>query len=228
MANLPPTPAPSTDIAGKSGTISAHLESIALPPAAINSARSSVSSSSASAAASDSSYRPISPASPEARFAPNKAPPKPASHPRKRSSAAADLAGDDDDYTLPPPPTRSRKIIQMKPQSNKGKPQEQTQPSPNVSQSPAKSAATSAAAGSGASTTGKKKQANTSTAAGRKIARKTAHSLIERRRRSKMNEEFGVLKDMIPACSGQDMHKLAILQVRYCVAHQSVAEADIG
>jgi hypothetical protein len=44
------------------------------------------------------------------------------------------------------------------------------------------------------------------------MARKTAHSLIERRRRSKMNEEFGVLKDMIPACAGQEMHKLAILQ----------------
>jgi hypothetical protein len=29
-----------------------------------------------------------------------------------------------------------------------------------------------------------------------------------------MNEEFGVLKDMIPACRGQEMHKLAILQVR--------------
>ena len=28
-----------------------------------------------------------------------------------------------------------------------------------------------------------------------------------------MNEEFGVLKDMIPACTGE-MHKLAILQVR--------------
>jgi hypothetical protein len=24
-----------------------------------------------------------------------------------------------------------------------------------------------------------------------------------------MNEEFGVLKDMIPACTGQEMHKLA-------------------
>lgn len=61
---------------------------------------------------------------------------------------------------------------------------------------------------------GKRKQANAgTTAAGRKIARKTAHSLIERRRRSKMNEEFGVLKDMIPACKGQEMHKLAILQV---------------
>lgn len=28
-----------------------------------------------------------------------------------------------------------------------------------------------------------------------------------------MNEEFGVLKGMIPACTGVDMHKLAILQV---------------
>lgn len=51
------------------------------------------------------------------------------------------------------------------------------------------------------------------TAVGRKIARKTAHSLIERRRRFKMNEEFGVLKGMIPACTGVEMHKLAILQV---------------
>ncbi|CAD6443303.1 01fe6e24-3e6a-48cd-a84c-f64e68040adf [Sclerotinia trifoliorum] len=57
----------------------------------------------------------------------------------------------------------------------------------------------------------KKKQPSSTSVAGRKIARKTAHSLIERRRRSKMNEEFGVLKDMIPACTGE-MHKLAILQ----------------
>jgi hypothetical protein len=47
------------------------------------------------------------------------------------------------------------------------------------------------------------------------MARKTAHSLIERRRRSKMNEEFGTLKDMVPACTGE-MHKLAILQVSSC------------
>ena len=62
------------------------------------------------------------------------------------------------------------------------------------------------------STPPKKKQPSSTSVAGRKIARKTAHSLIERRRRSKMNEEFGVLKDMIPACTGE-MHKLAILQV---------------
>ena len=48
------------------------------------------------------------------------------------------------------------------------------------------------------------------------MARKTAHSVIERRRRSKMNEEFSVLKDMIPACKDQEMHKLAILSVHSC------------
>jgi hypothetical protein len=69
-----------------------------------------------------------------------------------------------------------------------------------------------ASAGKSAASTPKKKQPSSTSVAGRKIARKTAHSLIERRRRSKMNEEFGVLKDMIPACTGE-MHKLAILQV---------------
>ena len=59
-----------------------------------------------------------------------------------------------------------------------------------------------------------KKQPSSTSAAGKKMARKTAHSVIERRRRSKMNEEFAVLKDMIPACKDQEMHKLAILSVR--------------
>ena len=58
-----------------------------------------------------------------------------------------------------------------------------------------------------------KKQPSSTSVAGKKLARKTAHSVIERRRRSKMNEEFGVLKAMIPACTDQEMHKLAILQV---------------
>ena len=53
---------------------------------------------------------------------------------------------------------------------------------------------------------------STTTTAGKKTARKTAHSIIERRRRSKMNEEFETLKGMIPACRGQSMHKLSILQ----------------
>lgn len=91
---------------------------------------------------------------------------------------------------LPPPPGRARKIIQVKPKAST---KEEAVPDAK-------------------SRTGKKKQGN-STSAGRKIARKTAHSLIERRRRSKMNEEFATLKDLVPACEGQEMHKLAILQV---------------
>ncbi|KAF2094722.1 HLH-domain-containing protein [Rhizodiscina lignyota] len=235
MANLPPTPAPSTDIAGKPNALSAQLDTIQLPPAAINSARASISSSSTTSANSDSSYRPLSPASPEARSS-QKALDKsqPSTSARKRSSAAAEIgANNGEDYALPPPPTRSRKIIQMKPQTAKGKVQEQ-QPSTPMSNSPTKGATAPPANGNAGATGGKKKQPTASTAAGRKIARKTAHSLIERRRRSKMNEEFGVLKDMIPACSGQDMHKLAILQasieyMRYleiCVAELKAAHKN--
>ena len=51
-----------------------------------------------------------------------------------------------------------------------------------------------------------------------------------------MNEEFGVLKDMIPACEGVEMHKLAILQagieyVRYlegCVSQLKAETANLG
>ncbi len=98
---------------------------------------------------------------------------------------------------LPSAPTRSRKIIQMKPKPLSLKLMDE-------GESPKRTPGTPASA--------RKKPSNTS--AGRKIARKTAHSLIERRRRSKMNEEFGILKNMIPACAGHEMHKLSILQVR--------------
>ncbi|KAI9368997.1 hypothetical protein BJX61DRAFT_546007 [Aspergillus egyptiacus] len=111
-----------------------------------------------------------------------------------------------EDLDLPPPPTRTRKIIQMKPK---------TENSPKSAAASTKSAAkgSTKAAPNGAAPAGsKKKQPSATSAAGRKIARKTAHSLIERRRRSKMNEEFATLKNMIPACRGQEMHKLAILQ----------------
>jgi len=97
---------------------------------------------------------------------------------------------------LPPAPTRSRKIIQMKPKPLSLKLMDEGEPPKSTPGTP---------------TSARKKSGNTS--AGRKIARKTAHSLIERRRRSKMNEEFGVLKNMIPACAGHEMHKLSILQV---------------
>ena len=109
-------------------------------------------------------------------------------------------------YSLPPPPTRSRKIIQMTPKSA-------PLDDPDfVDRQPSKSTARNAKANGKAAAASKRQNSNT-TAAGKKIARKTAHSVIERRRRSKMNDEFSTLKDMIPACKGQEMHKLAILQV---------------
>ena len=124
--------------------------------------------------------------------------------------------------SLPPPPVRSRKIIQMKPKPRPRTHQAHENGNDMASLAPGPTGKTKVVAASES----KKKQGNGSSS-GRKIARKTAHSLIERRRRSKMNEEFGVLKDMIPACAGQDMHKLAILQasidyVRYlkrCLEH---------
>lgn len=192
--SFPPTPAPSTDITGKSSANVPHFDSsFALPPAAIASSRVSITTdvSSAASNASDSSYRPPSPASP---IATTKAPAS-----RKRSSTTQGSVITKNDYSLPPPPTRSRKIIQMKPK--------ESQEQPKIA-SPTLAAKAAPTANAG----GKRKQPGGTTAAGRKIARKTAHSLIERRRRSKMNEEFGVLKDMIPACEGQEMHKLAILQ----------------
>ncbi|KAH7080472.1 hypothetical protein BKA63DRAFT_531387 [Paraphoma chrysanthemicola] len=216
--NFPPTPTASLDITGKNSTNAPQLDTaLTLPPAALNGDRRSIASSSApSDTASDSSYRPISPSSPVASSKPT--------HARKRSSTTAQQSIiTKHDYSLPPPPTRSRKIIQMKPKDNQ-----------DASKAPAPAPQPKATAAAGTTNGTKRKQTGNTSAAGRKIARKTAHSLIERRRRSKMNEEFGVLKDMIPACRGQEMHKLAILQasieyMRYleqCVAdlknaHQS-------
>ncbi|KAL8654802.1 MAG: hypothetical protein Q9210_001294 [Variospora velana] len=125
------------------------------------------------------------------------------------------------EYSLPPPPTRTRRIIQMTPKmDSKG-----DVVSPSTAVTTAKPRATSISKATG------KKQPSSTSQAGKRIARKTAHSVIERRRRSKMNEEFGVLKNMIPACKDQDMHKLAILQssieyLRYleqCVADLKAA-----
>ncbi|KAF2447688.1 hypothetical protein P171DRAFT_429308 [Karstenula rhodostoma CBS 690.94] len=197
--SFPPTPAPSTDITGKNGAHTGlDTTQFALPPAAIGSTRGSTTETSSTASnASDSSYRPLSPASPSAASKP-----PPAS--RKRPSSSQSVVTKDD-YSLPPPPTRSRKIIQMKPK--------ESQEQPKTAASPASADKSAPAAGAGVGAAGgKRKQSGNTTAAGRKIARKTAHSLIERRRRSKMNDEFGVLKDMIPACAEQEMHKLAILQ----------------
>ena len=135
-------------------------------------------------------------------------------------------------HGLPPPPSRARKIIQMKPKTAPS-PDSDASYQPPASAAPASHTTTKAP---GTSTNSKRKQPATTSAAGRKIARKTAHSIIERRRRSKMNEEFGVLKDMIPACEGVEMHKLAILQagieyVRYlegCVSQLSAKKEKQG
>ena len=184
----PPTPASSTEIKSKDGSHFSLQMSFELPPPAVAGAESQPSSAT-SKSSSGSSYDPTSPKSPAI----------PASEVvkiRRRSSIAQAPAKDS--FALPPPPTRSRKIIQMKPRQA----EEVEPPKDTPKDTPAKT-----------TTPPKKKQPSSTSVAGRKIARKTAHSLIERRRRSKMNEEFGVLKDMIPACTGE-MHKLAILQVR--------------
>jgi hypothetical protein len=201
-----PTPAPSSEIHPKSVFSASSFDpEFALPPAAISSPPKSRNSSIASSSKgeSDSSYNPDAAQSSKARQT------------SRRRSSVAKTTMQKVDYTVPPPPTRSRKIIQMKP---RGQPKEeitskgQAQIAPEPSTSPeipnTIPASTTTAAG-----TKRKQGSSATTAAGRKMARKTAHSLIERRRRSKMNEEFGVLKEMIPACSGQEMHKLAILQV---------------
>jgi hypothetical protein len=209
----PPTPAPSTEILpGKRVSFTGQIDSaFSLPPAAIaNSVSDTTFVKSLSPVNSDSSYRPLSPPSvPSATSRAEKA----ASATRRRSSAAAGQANaaNQNRYTIPPPPTRSRKIIQMKP---RGQAEAQDDSLDFAKNHPAIAPSSQATNTKNTATTAgsKRKQSSSSgptTAAGRKIARKTAHSLIERRRRSKMNEEFGVLKDMIPACNGSDMHKLA-------------------
>ncbi|RYP63109.1 hypothetical protein DL769_007066 [Monosporascus sp. CRB-8-3] len=185
---MPPTPASSTELKVQDSTkqLSSLQMAFELPPSALEAG---------------------SRASAEAGTSPTASPPK-AQFPmqpsetvksRRRSFAAAQK----ETFALPPPPTRSRKIIQMKPRGQDGPAESSSAPAKGSTQGASKNNAT----GTGS----KKKQASATSAAGRKIARKTAHSLIERRRRSKMNEEFAVLKSLIPACTGE-MHKLAILQ----------------
>lgn len=190
----PPTPASSTEIKGKDGSNYSSLQmSFELPPPAVAGMDSRPSSSSTKAS-SVSSYHPTSPTSPAIPAIPA-IPASEAVKLRRRSTIQAPAK---ESFALPPPPTRSRKIIQMKPRG-------QVEGTLDTSTQNVKTG------GKPVPAAPKKKQPSSTSVAGRKIARKTAHSLIERRRRSKMNEEFGVLKDMIPACTGE-MHKLAILQ----------------
>ncbi|KAL9109345.1 MAG: hypothetical protein Q9227_005975 [Pyrenula ochraceoflavens] len=205
---LPPTPAPSSDIAAKD-KYHPRMD-FELPPPAMrpgdedeHAEQDEEDSSSSGSSTPTSSYHPASPPSPPRQGVRN-------STAQRRPSVGEPSDRSGKSVELPPPPTRPRKIIQMKPKNSaasKAPPgeSEATEQSPK-SKPPA-------GKGSASSTTGSKRKAATgSTQTGRKIARKTAHSLIERRRRSKMNEEFGVLKNLVPACEGIEMHKLAILQ----------------
>ncbi|KAL4894102.1 hypothetical protein BDV59DRAFT_21869 [Aspergillus ambiguus] len=189
-SRLPPTPAMSGELIVKERSSFDGVDSFSLPPAAISPSKPE-SASRRSSKSDPSIFCPASPTSPDLAPGRNPLPPRQATLKRPL-----------EDFDLPPPPTRSRKIIQMKPKT-------QSSPKPSSKDTPN----TKGSANNNASAApSKKKQPSATSAAGRKIARKTAHSLIERRRRSKMNEEFTTLKDMIPACKGHDMHKLAILQ----------------
>jgi hypothetical protein len=188
-SRLPPTPSMSGGFIIKDQQTDMSESSFALPPAAL---------SPATRKDSTVSYCPASPASPDLA-----AVGRTASNPPRHTGTKRAL----DEFNLPPPPTRTRKIIQMKPKT------QQSPPKPAASSTTKSKETGKAAANTAAQSNSKRKQPTTTSAAGRKIARKTAHSLIERRRRSKMNEEFSTLKNMIPACQGQEMHKLAILQV---------------
>ncbi|KAH8697429.1 hypothetical protein BGW36DRAFT_407450 [Talaromyces proteolyticus] len=224
---LPPTPATSGELHIKDHTIESMAEhSFALPPAALSPVVTDEGSSSRKG--SVVFQPPVSPASPDlVALGSRRMSAASSQKGTKRGSAALD------EFNLPPPPTRTRKIIQMKPKTtfstsstpstpagtSNNTPTQSSQKSAGRSASIAKTTAPAAAnpvlpapASTQQQSGSKKKQPSATSAAGRKIARKTAHSLIERRRRSKMNEEFSTLKDMIPACRGQEMHKLAILQ----------------
>lgn len=230
---LPPTPGSSSDIRGKDGIqqLSSLQLAFELPPPAIHDADASRISP------VDSKRSPTS-LGLDTATSPKTLYPMQAAETvksRRRSSAATNKEAKETTFALPPPPTRSRKIIQMKPRSQESSgsstsTKETAKAGGKAAASSAKNSAPGSESGAGAGSSSvrsesKKKQPSATSAAGRKIARKTAHSLIERRRRSKMNEEFALLKSMIPACTGE-MHKLAILQasieyVRYledCVA----------
>ncbi|KAL9607198.1 MAG: hypothetical protein Q9167_007864 [Letrouitia subvulpina] len=125
--------------------------------------------------------------------------------------------GEDVIYLLPPF-ARATKIIQMKPKQQKetrtkannvfmDKAPEKLDGAPSLKPKPTKI-----------------KQPGSKSQLGKKTARKTAHSVIERRRRSYLNCEFETLKNLIPACQNREMHKLAILQasvdyIRYLEQH---------
>lgn len=189
-----PTPASSTDLKGQEQNhviTNLQFQTIELPPPAILGESSRPTSAEKEVDSPENMYRVQPSETVKSR--------------RRSTMAQSSQITKESGFALPPPPTRSRKIIQMKPQ------QEEMPSTPIAEFTLNKAPGSKKGQIAEPAVITKKKQASATSAAGRKIARKTAHSLIERRRRSKMNEEFSVLKGLIPACSGE-MHKLAILQ----------------
>ncbi|EGX45027.1 hypothetical protein AOL_s00173g128 [Orbilia oligospora ATCC 24927] len=188
---LPPTPKPSTELAPRRTPRLSIDASFNLGPAAITlSPEVLKTASSAHTVAATHQAPPLSPTSPFSLTPIN--PDEPRVQQRRRtSSSAGTTTSKRKDVVIGPPPTRQHPIIQMKPRE--------------VVPAIVEDTTTKAVAGT-------KRKATGVSAAKRKIARKTAHSEIERRRRSKMNDQFAKLKSMVPACKNQDMHKLAILE----------------
>ncbi|KAJ6257255.1 hypothetical protein Dda_8144 [Drechslerella dactyloides] len=194
---LPPTPKPSTELAPRRTHRLSIDASFNLGPAAITLSPEvlRVSSSDHATPVPTQQPPPLSPTSPFTLTPINPSDvskSQPSQQRRRTSSTSTGTASTKrKDVFIGPPPTRQHPIIQMKPREVAPAIMEDTAAKP--------------AAGSKRKTTGV-------SAAKRKIARKTAHSEIERRRRSKMNDQFAKLKNMVPACKNQDMHKLAILE----------------
>ncbi|KAF3913074.1 hypothetical protein ABW21_db0209335 [Orbilia brochopaga] len=195
---LPPTPKPSTELAPRRTPRLSIDASFNLGPAAITLSPEALKLSSSSEHATPAPTQRPPPLSPTSPFTLTPINPsdvsksKPQPQKRRTSSAgASSTSAKRKDVVIGPPPTRQHPIIQMKPRE--------------VAPAILEDTATKPAAGSKRKTTGV-------SAAKRKIARKTAHSEIERRRRSKMNDQFAKLKNMVPACKNQEMHKLAILE----------------
>lgn len=127
---------------------------------------------------------------------------------KKRRSAALEA----EPFILPSPPTRSCRIIQMKPPPPESAVHPSSKRRKTAMTSPSNPQSIHALSSSLASPSGHVNNPGKST---KRSIRKTAHSLIERRRRSKMNDAFSTLKNMVPACrsgdDGKEMHKLDVL-----------------
>lgn len=80
--------------------------------------------------------------------------------------------GSDPKFSLPPPPSRPRRIIQMKPAV-----QQKEEQKPSLLQANSKASGSGSGSGAPGSPNATRKGPNPSTAAGKKMARKTAHSV---------------------------------------------------